>query len=227
MDNQTIDNIVWWIPVKRLRNLVRESLISIRNIELLYDKINDILDYIYKVDIILCQSPSTPFYNRNQIVKYGIENDCKICVETGTFLGDTAYLCSNYFDKFYTIELDDNLYKNAVKRFENNNKVICLKGDSGIVLKDLLKDIKEKTLFWLDGHYSDGITARGEKDTPIMEELSDILDHPIKNHVILIDDARCFGEGDYPEINKIEEFIRQYRPNCDFKVKNDIIRIIL
>jgi hypothetical protein len=48
--------------------------------------------------------------------------------------------------------------------------------------------------FWLDGHYSDGITFKGDKDTPIVDELNHIsMNLDRYNEVcVLIDDVRCF-----------------------------------
>jgi hypothetical protein len=48
-------------------------------------------------------------------------------------------------------------------------------------------------LFWLDGHFCGGVSAHGDKGTPILEELNLILSHRVKEHVILIDDARLFN----------------------------------
>jgi hypothetical protein len=70
-------------------------------------------------------------------------------------------------------------------------------------------------------------TAKGEKDTPIKEELLQIINHKVKDHIILIDDARLFnGENDYPGIKKIKNLISKYLPSHTFEVKNDIIRIL-
>jgi hypothetical protein len=81
-------------------------------------------------------------------------------------------------------------------------------------------------LFWLDGHYSGGITAKGPLDTPIVKELDSILNHSVTGHVILIDDARCFvGENDYPTIDELREILHTERPRWVFEVKDDIIRI--
>lgn len=86
--------------------------------------------------------------------------------------------------------------------------------------------LDQPALFWLDGHYSGGETAQGEKDTPIYEELDRILDAPDRDHVIIIDDARCFGrDRDYPSIQELSDFVRSRRPNVDIAVQDDSIRI--
>ena len=79
------------------------------------------------------------------------------------------------------------------ERFKNDTNIRIIQGDSGKVLSDILKDIREQAIFWLDGHYSAGITSKGEKDCPIFEELNAILENQKYNHVLLIDDARCFN----------------------------------
>ena len=101
-----------------------------------------------------------------------------------------------------------------------------MQGDSSKVLPELLDKIKKPCLFWLDGHYSGGITGKGDLNTPILNELKSIFSHQIKDHVILIDDARCFtGEEDYPTIKALKEFVIKNRPDWVFEVRNDIIRI--
>lgn len=56
--------------------------------------------------------------------------------------------------------------------------------------------------FWLDGHYSEGITHRGPVDTPIIKELEIISDFMDKffSVNIFIDDFRLFvnQSTDYP-----------------------------
>ncbi|HTZ39799.1 MAG TPA: tetratricopeptide repeat protein [Syntrophales bacterium] len=49
-----------------------------------------------------------------------------------------------------------------------------------------------KALFWLDGHYSEGVTAKGDENTPVMNEIRAIRDSRITDAVILIDDLRFF-----------------------------------
>jgi hypothetical protein len=55
-----------------------------------------------------------------------------------------------------------------------------------------VRQLQEPALFWLDGHYSGVDTGKDELDTPVSAELEAILGSPVKGHVILIDDARCF-----------------------------------
>ena len=85
--------------------------------------------------------------------------------------------------------------------------------------------IDKPAVFWLDGHYSAGFTARGEKDSPILEELEHILAAPNRGHVILIDDARCFGHAEsYPPIDELDWFVNQRTDRFDMHVEDDVIR---
>ncbi|MCW3090873.1 MAG: hypothetical protein JWP81_1942 [Ferruginibacter sp.] len=98
-------------------------------------------------------------------------NQLKIMVETGTFLGDTVECFREKFDKIITVELSEELATKAKARFADDPKISILQGDSDVILAQLLKDMQEPVLFWLDGHYSSGIfigdefikTAKGEK----------------------------------------------------------------
>jgi hypothetical protein len=79
-------------------------------------------------------------------------------------------------------------------------------------------------LFWLDGHYSAGITARGSLETPVQRELEIIL-ASANDHVILVDDARCFGTGDFPTLDAVRALVAELRPGWTCVVNDDIIRI--
>lgn len=160
--------------------------------------------------------------------------DTKIFIETGTFFGDTIDFFKNSFTKLYSIELSEELAEKAKKRFENNINISITQGNSSVELSNILREINQPCIFWLDGHYSSEFwigkefirTAKGEQNTPIWQELLQIINHQVKNHIILIDDARCFnGRYDYPRIKKIKKFISKHLPSHSLEVKNDIIRI--
>jgi len=170
--------------------------------------------------------PPPQLFKQSVIKEYAKKFRTSTFVETGTYHGDTLFACRNEFNKLYSIELDEKLYQLARARFAKSNNISILCGDSGQVLESLLKDISKKTLFWLDGHYSEGATAKGNLNTPIINELTHISNHYIKDHVVLIDDARCFtGEDDYPSISFLKDFVNQVSPDMEFKVEDDIIRI--
>lgn len=156
------------------------------------------------------------------------ELDFDIFIETGTYLGEMVEAQIEKFKKIYSIELSFELYSNAKQKFSEYEKVKIIHGDSGQVLKVLIKEISEPAIFWLDGHYSAGITAKGEKECPIFEELEAIFSGNIKQHVILIDDARLFiGENDYPTKSQLEDFVKSYFPDAKFLVEDDVIMILL
>ncbi|UTF49341.1 hypothetical protein NLA06_12320 [Desulfomicrobium sp. ZS1] len=151
----------------------------------------------------------------------------RVLIETGTYYGDMVEAMKHYFNQIYSIELSKDLYEKAKRRFADDDNIMIIHGDSGVELEKLIAKLDEPALFWLDGHYSAGVTARGVKDTPIYEELEHIFSSPQKGHVIIIDDARCFGaDPAYPSINELCEFIRPNYPNAKITVENDSIRII-
>ncbi len=150
-----------------------------------------------------------------------------IFIETGTFLGDMVWAQLPYFKYIYSIELSLELAKRAQEIFKKYNNIHIIQGDSSDHIAPIIKNNQQPCLFWLDGHYSGGITALGNKACPIFEELANIASSKIKNHVILIDDVRCFnGMNDYPKIEAIEMYIKENFTNHHFFVESDILVIL-
>lgn len=171
--------------------------------------------------------PIPHILKQETINEYQIKHKATILVESGTYLGDMVWAQQDNFDKIYTIELSKSLHQQAQKRFRKKEHIYTLQGDSGTVMATIVKELTDKTLFWLDGHYSGGITARGDKDCPIWDELKAILSTDTE-HVILIDDARLFiGERDYPSLEGVKIFILEQYPHSKIDVKNDIIIVEL
>jgi hypothetical protein len=171
--------------------------------------------------------PSPQANNQKTVKQYAKLFSIMTLIETGTYLGEMVEASKKTFDRIYSIELDSNLYEIAKQRFSKSRSIAIIKGDSGRVLPELLKSIESPCLFWLDAHYCSGAsTSGGELITPIMKELECILNHSIKKHVILIDDARLFvGKDDYPTIEELERFILHINPNLVIRIENDIIRV--
>lgn len=149
-------------------------------------------------------------------------------VETGTYKGTTVDAMLNQFQQIYSIELDYELWKRAHDRFLQYPHVHVVQGDSGEVLPTILASIFDRCLFWLDGHFSGGETARRAKDTPIVGELAAIRSHHREDHVILIDDARYFnGMNDYPTLDSVFSMLKEINPDYVIRVVDDMIQAYL
>lgn len=159
---------------------------------------------------------------REHAARFGI----KTLVETGTCYGDMVEAMRPDFDRIYSIELSERLHEIAKRRFSGVAAVTLIQGDSGVELGSLVGRLSGPALFWLDGHYSEGETAQGSKDTPVFEELEHIFNARRDGDVILIDDARCFGTyPSYPTLDELRKFILARKPRALIAVEDDAIRI--
>jgi len=155
----------------------------------------------------------------------------KYFVETGTFRGDGVQQALDAgYEEVYSIELSESLYMCAKERFKDRPNVHLIHGDSSKVLWDVISQINGPITFWLDGHYSGGITARGETTTALLQELDAIARHPIKTHTILIDDVRDFGGAGFDfipmdtAIAKLKGINKKYAIRFeDGYIQNDVL----
>lgn len=170
-----------------------------------------------------------PHYLKQQIIKYyQSKYNIKTFIETGTSYGDMIEAQKKTFDRLYSIELGKDLWKKAVKRFRQDANVTILQGDSGKVLETVTSDLNEPAIFWLDGHYSGGITARGEKECPILEEVNAVFRFKNIDHILLVDDASSFdGQHDYPTIDELTTHIKTKNNKYEVTIKDDIVRYIV
>jgi hypothetical protein len=120
-----------------------------------------------------------------------------VFVETGTYQGDGVETALSIgFQKVISIELFEVLYTPVKEKFKNDSRVTLHCGDSSVILWDAIKDIDEKITFWLDGHvFPNQEIILGVKACPLIEELAHIARHPVKDHVILIDDMSSLPKG--------------------------------
>ncbi len=175
-----------------------------------------------------CPIPPPHLVKQNTIKEYQQKYRYTILVETGTFLGEMIEAQKKRFKQIISIELGVDLFQKAQEKFSNDKHIQIYQGDSGKVLEKILQSIEKPAIFWLDGHYSGGITAKGEKNSPIYEELDAIFNSKKLNHVLLIDDARCFvGKDDYPTIEELIKYIRNKNKKYQVEVKYDIIRCVV
>ena len=165
-------------------------------------------------------------FKQNVLRKYAKKFNLRVLVESGTCYADMVEAMKNEFDRIYSVEVSPYLYGKCLKRFGKLKHITLLQGDSGVILKSIMEKIDQPALFYLDGHYSGGMSSKGAKETPICEELHAILRAKPLNHVIVIDDARCFGaDPDYPSLEELRNLVEADRKGLHIEVEDDCIRI--
>jgi hypothetical protein len=174
-------------------------------------------------------------YPPPKIAKYKmLKSDVKrlnleVVIETGTYLGDLVAYMTGSVETIYSIEISNALFDGAKKRFRRRPGIYLELGDSSVILPRILANIEVPCLFWLDAHFSGGITLGDQGKSPIMEELRIILDHSLRHgldHLVMIDDARDFvGKNGYPTVSEVDRFVKNSAPNWIVNVHDDMIQV--
>lgn len=153
------------------------------------------------------------------------KKETNVFVETGSYLGNGIQRAITAgFKKVISIEIQEDKYKFCSQRFKQDKKVSLYFGASEDLLKGIIDEIKEPITFWLDGHFSEGDRIKGVKMKtlcPLIEELDVIKSHPIKSHIILIDDVNCWKGMDniYHEGFDIDSLIKKLQEiNPDYEI---------
>jgi len=141
-------------------------------------------------------------------------------VETGTLFAHTTLHASYWFRNVITIELSQELADQARAHLAHRPGVRVLQGNSSDRLKDVIAELEESTLFFLDAHWSgdssvdwDGALFRGypvdtariddselsdsERQVPLRSELEMIAQDHKAAAAVLIDDWEGIGRADY------------------------------
>lgn len=150
-------------------------------------------------------------------------------IETGTYKGGSARILASIFPEVVTIELDPALHARAAERLARIPAITAVQGSSCDRLAPLV-DRSRPTLYWLDGHWSGGVTAGEDDECPVLDELGAVAEgHP--DDCVLIDDARLFLEPPpaphkaehWPTFDEIAASIRSARPEHRVEVLHDIV----
>ena len=142
----------------------------------------------------------------------------KYFLETGTGQGDITQLVadSGIFEKIYTLDIS------PISRFQDSKTIHTFQADSTIDLFSLIRDISEPITFFLN-------TGKLE------QELLQLLQHPIKNHVVLfqiseqftteniigliknINNAYKFKIHSKENVHFLSAFVDEFQPICVHK----------
>lgn len=168
--------------------------------------------------------PSPNFIKRAVLIRNSIP-ECT-WIETGTYRGDTTKKLAKIARCVLSIEPDPVLYAKARFKLRRLSNVKLFQGLSEEILPEILPGIAGRVCFWLDGHFSGGVTFKGPQDTPVRDELSTIAKFIPKfdQVAVLVDDVRMFGDADfdstYPSINSLVTWATSNR--LEWKVEHDI-----
>lgn len=156
-----------------------------------------------------------------------------VFVETGTYLGQTVELVrrsSMNWQKIFSIELNDRLFKNAKGYFSEDARINILHGDSVDRMQDICKELNGAATFWLDAHASGPLKGGKTGPNPLVEELKAIKETGRTDHTIFIDDRRLFGSLEWGGLKEeqVMELLRDINPDykiiyLDGETKEDII----
>jgi hypothetical protein len=118
----------------------------------------------------------------------------KTFVETGTFRADTTLWAAGEFKQVFTIEADPGYYEYALEKLAGHDNVVAVFGDSAVQLREVLKQVDEPALLWLDAHWCSRRKFKAhhaKRQCSLLEEIAAVQACGVE-HYIMIDDARLF-----------------------------------
>jgi hypothetical protein len=148
-------------------------------------------------------------HNLNSYIEnYGLE----YYFETGTGKAEClSYAIKSNFKKFYSVDIDEELVKEAYEKLQYEGKDIeLLIGKSTEILEEYVPQLAKEspTLFFLDAHfpgadfhkctYEESIRTYLKDAFPLEQEVSIIINNrDVSKDVFIIDDYVLYEEGDY------------------------------
>lgn len=146
---------------------------------------------------------------------------CDYFLETGYYMGsgvDRAIHAG--FEKIFSIEISSIHVENGRKRHQDYitlGQVEIIQDDSRNLYETIKQFPTKRFLFFLDAHADQSFHHERSINCPVVEELEAIRKHPIKDHVILVDDMRLFrSQSAWARgiiIDKIIEELHKINPN--------------
>lgn len=163
-----------------------------------------------------------PSLHKDVLLKYKTE-DIYTFIESGTFNGRSVQLALECnFTKIISVEISKENFEYTYDRFRENKNVNIIHGDSYVEFPNICKNLNNRSIFWLDGHFDKFSDTLGFLKCPVLKELESISSSHIKNHIIMIDDMRVFGNanhcdwGENIQINDIIQCIKNI--NLNYKI---------
>ena len=121
-------------------------------------------------------------------------NSYSTFIETGSYRGNSIDHFKIKFKQIHSIEITDKWYNYCVDKFKNYPHIHLHLGDSIEKLPEVLSNINEKAIIFLDAHYSGGTTVKpsNNSDLSLLDELAYLKTRKYDD-IIIIDDTSFFG----------------------------------
>jgi predicted O-methyltransferase YrrM len=150
-----------------------------------------------------------------------------IFVEAGTYKGATTAFFAKHADEVISVELHDELFTEAERRFANRPNVKLIHGDSLESIPKAVAGCVAPPLVFLDGHFSGAGTAKGEVEEPAELTLEPLSRVSPPGTTVVVDDLRLFGSGlaGFPQLDEITRAARKAFPSAVIRAGLDSIVI--
>lgn len=169
------------------------------------------------------------------------EFDVEYFVETGTNVGQTAEWASEQFDQVVTIEMDADVYEQALDERGHIDNIEFVKGMSQEELEHVVPELDSPAVFHLDAHCGGKWAATAGESLersdvppcPVLEEL-DVIAESDYSHYVFIDDARVFTSprrepfdmDEWPNIQEVIHKLEEVDPDYEVLIyKDEIIAV--
>lgn len=171
-------------------------------------------------------SPYPHYMKQATILRHAIPGS--LFIETGTYKGATSRYFRNRGFSVATVEVSQSLYE-TYSPYLRKLGIDTRLGDSADVVPQLLHEhVGSPSLtFFLDGHYSSGITSKGDQPVPIVREFQAISTfakmNPEKTLSVIVDDVRLFmpgGDPAYPARSTLMAFADSI--DAHWSIENDL-----
>jgi len=164
------------------------------------------------------------------VLSLAAESGVKNFVETGTYQASSALWASGQFQQAYSIEAARPLYDQAVARFGHIPNLHFHHGDSRDCLRQIQQLLDGPALYWLDAHWSGGVTFGQGDECPVLSEIEQV-NQGTADSIIMIDDARLFlspppkphDADQWPDLLTVLSELAEPKPRRYIIVHQDVI----
>jgi glycosyltransferase involved in cell wall biosynthesis len=151
----------------------------------------------------------------------------KTLLESGTFVGDTVEYFLAHAERIISVEVEPKLFADAQRKFHDAANVEIVFGDALYLIPEIVDQLEDPPLIWLDGHFSEGVTGTGDEIEPAASILAQLgAVRTPAGTTIVVDDLRLFGlHPDFPGLDDLVERARQGFPEARIRVGLDSLVI--